>query len=117
MLSAGSRTGGRLSGNIRSRAGGGRRFLGRPSLPTLPCTRLGRRRSAAGLSGNARFRSGGGGRFLGRFSLSAFSCTLLSRSAGLFHRAGLLRGGLRLCRFGAGLCFGRLRFFSPLVLL
>ncbi len=80
MFSAGSRTGGRLSGNIRSRTGGGRRFLG-------------------------------------RFSLSAFSCTLLSRSAGLFHRAGLLRGGLGLGRFRAGLCFGSLRFLSPLVLL
>jgi len=116
MLAAGSGTGGRLSGNIRSRTGGSRRFLGRPSLPTLPCTRLGRR-SAAGLSGNARFRSGGGGRFLGRFSLSAFSCTLLSRSAGLFDRAGLLRSGLGLGRFRAGLCFGSLRFLSPLVLL
>jgi hypothetical protein len=80
MLSAGSRTGGRLTGNIR-------------------------------------FGAGGGGRFLGRFSLSAFCCTLLSCSAGLFHRAGLLRGGLGLGRFRAGLCFGSLRFFSTLLLL
>ena len=108
MLSAGSRTGGRLTGNIRFCAGGGLRFC--PSLPAFPCTRLGRR-CAAGLSGNARFRSRGGRRFLGRFSLSAFSCTRF------FHRAGLLRGGLGLGRFGAGLCFGSLRFFSPLVLL
>ncbi len=114
MLAAGSGTGGRLSGNIRSRTGGSRRFLGRPSLPTLPCTRLGRR-SAAGLSGNARFRSGGGGRFLGRFSLSAFSCTRLIR------RAGLLRDGRFRARQVCASRFWRfwfrlLRLFSPLLL-
>ena len=102
-----------LSGGACFRSRGGRGFLGRFSLSTFSWTRLSRC-SAGGLIGNACFR--GGRRFLVNFS--ALSCTRLSRSAGLFHRAGLLRSrGLRLRRFRAGLCFSRVGFFSALLLL
>src|ERR1700736_674144 len=120
MLRTWRRTGSRFAGNIRLRTGGGCSFLSRFSLSAFSCTRLGRH-SGAGLSGNTRFRSSGSRRFLGRVSLSAFSCTRLIRSAGLFHRAGLLRGrrlGLRhaldvhFWRFW----FGLLGLFSPLLL-
>src|ERR1700736_2590820 len=116
----GRHSGAGLSGNTRFRSSGSRRFLSRVSLSAFSCTRLGRH-SGAGLSGNTRFRSSGSRRFLGRVSLSAFSCTRLIRSAGLFHRAGLLRGrrlGLRhaldvhFWRFW----FGLLGLFSPLLL-
>lgn len=95
-------TGGRLTGNVRFRAGGSRRFFGRFGLVGFSWTRLGRY-SAAGLTGNARFRAWGRRRFFGHLNLSAFSCTRFSRNAGLFHRAGLLLDCcLRLGRVGAG---------------
>jgi len=113
MFSGGRRTRGRLTGNVGFCTGGGRRFLGRPSISALPPAR---RRTRGRLTGNVRFGAGGGRRFLGRFSLSTFSCTRLIRSARLFHRAGLLRGRrfrarqVRASRFWR-FWFGRLRFF------
>ena len=119
LLRAGRRTGCRLTGNIRFRRGGSRRFLGRSSLPAFSCTGLSR--SSAGLfTGNIRSR--GGRRFLTRSSFSALSCTGLSRGSGLIrraaflHRSALLRG-LRLRRVCPGHRLGRMRFSRALLVL
>jgi len=99
MLPARCRTGGRFTGNIRSR--GGRRFLGRFSLSTLPCARL-FRRCADGLTGRRlRLHRRVGLRDLRRpLALRA----MLRRGRGF--RARQVRAS-RFWRFW----FGRLRFF------
>src|SRR5438874_74375 len=132
LLRAGRGTGGRLTGNIRSRLGAGPRFLARFALSALSCAALGRH-TGGRLTGNICSRLGAGRRFLARLALSALSCAALRRrtagrlTGNICSRLGAGRRFLArsifsalsctglICR--AGLCFGRVRLLNALLFL